>query len=238
MTGHNSILWVNGFAGSGKSVLCSTAIQTVQQHRRQHSRVGIAFFYFTFNDESKQDNSSVLRALLLQLSAQLQDDHADLRRLYNSYKSSTPPIGALMIYLECLMNRFDEVFIVLDALDESPRHGPRGKVLDVLEEMRRWGLQGLHLLLTSRNEPDIQESLELSANEQIQMQNSETSPTSFQVGLKRVEYFDDGQNTVNRSRRHYADVREGCTYTTHGLLTTIRRLQLTCTSGSDGLNVN
>ncbi|MCJ1455393.1 hypothetical protein MMC28_005748 [Mycoblastus sanguinarius] len=86
----NSIMWLNGFAGSGKSVLCSTAIQFALRHRRSDSNVGIAFFYFTFNDELKQDVSAMLRALLLQLSSQLQDGHADLTRLHDSYKASTP----------------------------------------------------------------------------------------------------------------------------------------------------
>ncbi len=56
-------MWLNGFAGSGKSVLCSTAIQFALRHRRSDPNVGIAFFYFTFNDESKQDVSAMLRAL-------------------------------------------------------------------------------------------------------------------------------------------------------------------------------
>ena len=63
LTEENSIMWLNGFAGSGKSVLCSTAIQFALRHRRSDPNVGIAFFYFTFNDESKQDVSAMLRAL-------------------------------------------------------------------------------------------------------------------------------------------------------------------------------
>ena len=48
-------MWLNGFAGSGKSVLCSTAIQFALRYRKSDPKVGIAFFYFTFNDESKQE---------------------------------------------------------------------------------------------------------------------------------------------------------------------------------------
>lgn len=58
----NSFLWVNGFAGSGKSVLSSTAIQFAFRHRGSNPQIGIAFFYFTFNDNSKQDESAMLRA--------------------------------------------------------------------------------------------------------------------------------------------------------------------------------
>ena len=168
----NSVLWLNGFAGSGKSVLCSTAIQSVLRHRKSDSRIGIAFFYFTFNDESKRDESGMLRALLLQLSTQLRDGHADLVRLYNSYQTSTAPSRVLIEHLRFLIERFNHVYIMLDALDESPRDGPRGHVLDALETMRGWALQGLHLFVTSRDERDIHEFFDLSTTQKVAMQNA------------------------------------------------------------------
>jgi hypothetical protein len=61
----SSFLWLNGFAGCGKSVLSSTIIQHTLHHRRSNPSTGIAFFYFTFNDESKQNTSAMLRALIL-----------------------------------------------------------------------------------------------------------------------------------------------------------------------------
>ena len=172
LTEENSIMWLNGFAGSGKSVLCSTAIQFALRHRRSDPKVGIAFFYFTFNDESKQDVSAMLRALLLQLSSQLRDGHADLTRLHESYKAGTPPLPVLIEHLQRLIQRFHQVYIMLDALDESPRNGSRVYVLNALEAMRDWGVQGLHLFVTSRDEPDIRDSLDISATQQVTMQNA------------------------------------------------------------------
>ena len=167
----NSVVWLHGFAGSGKSVLCSTAIQSVLRHRRSDPRIGIAFFYFTFKNESKQDESAMLRALLLQLSTQLYDGHADLFKLYKSYQTSTAPSRVLIEYLQFLIERFQHVYIMLDALDESPRDGPRGHVLDALETMRGWTLKGLHLFVTSRDERDIHEFFDLSDSQKIAMQN-------------------------------------------------------------------
>lgn len=165
-------MWLNGFAGSGKSVLCSTAIQFALRHWRSDPNIGIAFFYFTFNDESKQDVSALLRALLLQLSSQLQDGHTDLTRLHDAYRAGTPPPLVLIEHLRRLIQRFHQVYIMLDALDESPRNGPRQGVLDALEAMRTWCAQGLHLFVTSRDEPDIRDSLDLSATQQVIMQNA------------------------------------------------------------------
>ncbi len=168
----NSFLWMNGFAGSGKSVLSSTAIKYVFRHRRSDPHIGIAFFYFTFNDESKQGVSAMLRALLLQLCGQLQDGPSDLTSLYNSYEPGLPPSSVLTDHLRRLIQRFRHVYIVLDALDESPRSGAQEHVLETLEMMRKWSLQGLHLLATSRDEPDIRQSLEPSSNQEVKMGNA------------------------------------------------------------------
>ncbi|KAL9105023.1 MAG: hypothetical protein Q9163_000120 [Psora crenata] len=173
LTEGNSIVWLRGFAGSGKSVLCSTAIQSVLRHRGSDRGIGIAFFYFTFNDDSKQDASSMIRALLLQLSSQLKGGHADLTRLHNSYRAGIPPTPVLLEYLRRLIQRFRDVYILLDALDESPRTGPREHVLDALDTMRTWGVQSLHLFVTSRDEPDIRETLALPTTQQVIMQNRE-----------------------------------------------------------------
>ena len=171
LTEENSFLWLNGFAGSGKTVLSSTTIQFAFRHRGSNPQIGIAFFYFAFNDESKQDESAMLRALLMQLSGQLQDGNLDLTRLHDSYKTGIPPSSVLTGYLRRLIQRFHHVYIVLDALDESPRLGAREHVLDTIEVMQKWSLPGLHLLVTSRDEPDIRNSLDLSLDQEVKMRN-------------------------------------------------------------------
>jgi ankyrin repeat protein len=171
LTGRNSFLWLSGFAGSGKSVLCSTAIQHIFRHRKSDPRIGIGFFYFTFNDESKKDESAMLRALLLQLSNQRQDGYKDLTSLCESYSAGTPPPYVLLDCLRRLIQRFDQVYLMLDALDESPRNGPRERVLDVLEEIKRWGQDSVHLLVTSRDHWDIRESLNPTSIQQVTMRN-------------------------------------------------------------------
>jgi hypothetical protein len=116
----SSFLWVNGFAGCGKSVLSSTIIQKTLHHRKSNPSTGIAFFYFTFNDDSKQNTSAMLRALILQLVSQLQHQGRDttiLQQFYKSYHGVTPPDYALLDCLRQLVDKFDHVYIILDALD-------------------------------------------------------------------------------------------------------------------------
>lgn len=158
----NSFLWLNGFAGCGKSVLCSTAIQ--HTFRRQHIEVGntvaLAFFFFTFNDESKQDASAALRALLLQLCGQVHGLETDIASLKDSYNYGTPPVPTLLEHLRSAISRCRHVYILLDALDESPSEKARPEVLSMISAVRQWQLPGLHLLVTSRDNPDIRDHLE------------------------------------------------------------------------------
>jgi ankyrin repeat domain-containing protein 50 len=175
-----SFLWLNGFAGCGKSVLCSTAIQYTLRHRRSSPRIGIAFFFFTFSDDSKQDASAMLRALALQLSSQLNDNHTLLSRLYDRYRNATPPDQDLEDCMHQLVQGFEHVYIILDALDESPRnkHGKnlRRRVLEALVIIRKWSEPGLHLLVTSREETDIRatfrDDLHTLPDEIVSMKNT------------------------------------------------------------------
>ena len=168
----NSFLWLNGFAGCGKSVLCSTAIQYSFRHKPVNQNTGIAFFYFTFNDDSKQNESAMLRALLLQLSGQLSDSKTGLISLYDSNRTAVPSPAVLIAHLQNLIQKFDQVYILLDALDESPLYTQRSQVLDAIKKMRNWGFSGLHLLITSRDEHDIRESLSPAGNDEIVMKNA------------------------------------------------------------------
>jgi len=108
----------------------------------------------------------MLRALILQLSTQLKDS-GPLSRLRDSYHNTNPPDHVLADHLRQLIRMFDHVYILLDALDESPRGKHRGHVLQALVDLRGWSEAGLHLLVTSRNETDIRDVLrdELNASD-------------------------------------------------------------------------
>ena len=92
------------------------------------------------------------------------------------------------------------MYIVLDALDESPRNGPREYVLDALEVMRNWAVQGLYLFVTSRDEPDIRDSLDISATQKVTMQN---------VGIdKDIADFISGRFDADRRLRKLLPYRD------------------------------
>jgi ankyrin repeat domain-containing protein 50 len=83
---------MHGRPGCGKTVLSSTVIEHTLRHRRNNTDIDIAFHHFTFSENSKQYVSGLLRALLLQLSNQLENGDATLTQLTKTYKAGEPPI--------------------------------------------------------------------------------------------------------------------------------------------------
>jgi hypothetical protein len=67
----------------------------------------------------------------------------------------------------------NETFLVIDALDEVPFGPQRDRVLDILTELSALNLPHLHILVTSRDQPDIREALiSNSACKSVSMNNS------------------------------------------------------------------
>ncbi|KAJ5463656.1 hypothetical protein N7475_008600 [Penicillium sp. IBT 31633x] len=108
----NSYQFTGWLIGCGMSVLSSTAIQHTFHKIKHRQDVEIAFFYFPFANEAKQDVNDMLRTLLLQLSS-----------------SGTPIVEVLLNLLHQFGQRFCDIFILFDALDESPLGNKRQDVL-------------------------------------------------------------------------------------------------------------
>ncbi|KAK6384107.1 hypothetical protein LTR65_009866 [Meristemomyces frigidus] len=161
----SSFLWIHGFAGCGKSVLCSTAIDQAWRRSNQIPGSAVACFFFTFTDASKQNDSAMLRALLLQLSEQIVGVEDDLKQLKKTLRNASAPVSTLIEYIQQAVTRVapdGHVYLLLDALDECPAGGQRSGVLSAIDTLRRRCLPNLHILVTSRDLPDIRRRLNAS----------------------------------------------------------------------------
>ena len=203
----DSFLWLNGFAGCGKSVLSSTVIQHTLRRSRNNHATGIAFYYFTFREEAKQDVGGMLRALLLQLSNQIPDGDAILCDLENRYEKRLPPAPALLSNLQGMCQRFDNVYIILDALDECPRGEKQSELMDVLVEIRKSLNRGFHLLVTSRDEPDIREALGTAPHEEIRMKNAGVDKDIAAYVSSKL----DNDRTLRKWSAYHEKIREALT---------------------------
>jgi hypothetical protein len=74
------------------------------------------------------------------------------------------------------MKDLEDVFIVIDALDECAKGGEREELLALIEEIHAWSLLNIHLLVTSRPEPDIKAVLmPLVESQAISIQGSQVA---------------------------------------------------------------
>jgi hypothetical protein len=117
------------------------------------------YFYCDFRDSKKQALDGILRSLLIQLLNQSRDIPSAVKSLYDNCYPGQPPKPALKNALKDILATFSSMFLILDALDECSGK-ERTSLLDFIIEMHNeWHLEGLHLLVTSRPEHDIEKNL-------------------------------------------------------------------------------
>jgi hypothetical protein len=132
----------------------------LKNYSNSESDCTVAYYYFDFNDAHKQDVTALLSSIIGQLSNKLVDLPEQLKELHGRYLGQQrATLRELKPVLFETMRSLNDVFIILDALDECSAQGnKREQLLEILKEIKV--STNLHLLVTSRPEPDIKESLE------------------------------------------------------------------------------
>ncbi|MCJ1394682.1 hypothetical protein MMC18_007562, partial [Xylographa bjoerkii] len=115
-----SLLWLHGIPGCGKTVLASTLIEDVLKFSQYTPSSTVACFYFDFNDSEKQQHEKMPRSLITQLTMQTSTTHEPLWSLYFGCNDGKlqPTVEALLVTLCKMAEKFEDVFLVFDALDE------------------------------------------------------------------------------------------------------------------------
>jgi hypothetical protein len=144
------------------SSLSSTIIEDVKamQEARQAS---MGYFYFDFQDASKQHRHDLVTSLLFQLSARSVPRCGILSRLHADHDGGTqqPTDQELTNCLKKMLTLPDQppIYLIIDALDESPDTSgipsPREEVLQLITELVELRLPDLHICVTGRPEGDI-----------------------------------------------------------------------------------
>lgn len=120
--------------------------------------MGVAYFFFDFNDPEKQLPEKMIRSILKQLSVQCPETPHVLSMLFSSCEDTDrPPIlNELLEVLRQVLRSFYNVYIVLDALDECSN---RQDLLEYLGRLLSWNAEHLRILVSSRPERAIEEGI-------------------------------------------------------------------------------
>lgn len=153
-----SLLWLYGTVGCGKTILSSNVVEDLSRQSENDQDMAVAYFYFKMDDGSKRDPTNMLRSVIKQLFESSKSHSDALESLYEQQKTQSSTTDTeLLSVLRAMASTFDNVYVILDALDECR---DRSTLFDHLEEMGQWQDINIHLLLTSRDERDIAEAIE------------------------------------------------------------------------------
>ncbi len=140
----------------------STIIDHLQANCLEERKSALAYYYFDFNEPTKQKAANFLSSVIAQLCFQCSVLPDGVRRVYQRCNdgNQTPTWKDLLTALKGSVERFEDVFIVADAVDECPKdNNEREDLLKILKCIHGWANSSLHLLTTSRREIDIESAL-------------------------------------------------------------------------------
>ncbi|MCJ1426586.1 hypothetical protein MMC29_004489 [Sticta canariensis] len=144
----DSILWMTGIPGAGKSILSSLIIENL---RIRNDR--ITLYYFCGQSSAKDSCGIVLRTLANQLVRENRDLAPLIHQCYLQ-KGSTTSHPAMKKMLKDVLSTVKPTRIVLDGVDECD-YRVQKDVLSSLIELQKHAGENLKILVSSRETPEI-----------------------------------------------------------------------------------
>ena len=130
----------------------------------------LLYFYFDFQDPTKQTSGQLIRSLISQGLAQIPVIPLPLKNLYNQCSQGTmqPTLESLIVTFHAFLLRLDDTYVIIDAMDECT---DRETMLNMITQILSWKTN-VRILATSRKEEDIYESLQSLTTQQISIESS------------------------------------------------------------------
>ncbi|KAI1350231.1 ankyrin repeat protein [Xylaria sp. FL0043] len=147
-------LFCHGIPGGGKTIVTSAVIKEL--HYRRDNTIGIAYFYFSYDQKyHEREPLDIFRCLLKQLSEGLVPVPDVVKSFYNKHKGRTvPSLREVMETFQSVAKLYRRSFIVIDALDECP--ASEGHRMKFIKQIKEFQIQTrTNILLTSRDIPEI-----------------------------------------------------------------------------------
>lgn len=171
LSAETPFIWLNGDVGCGKSILCSSIVDKLQQAGGQACTT--AYFYFSWDSSESHDLGTVLGCILAQLASdsrflprlEILKQEGDRRVLNRDdmFKALLEGLSSASSgSSQGPSNHTDvtaPIVLVLDALDEIPFGTQRDAILDFLKDLSAARLACLRIIVTSRRDIDIEERL-------------------------------------------------------------------------------
>ncbi|KAF2176092.1 hypothetical protein K469DRAFT_608330, partial [Zopfia rhizophila CBS 207.26] len=150
-------LWLQGIPGAGKTILCSTIIDHMQDKCRQDPSARVVYYYFDFTDKKQQTLASFLKSIIYQLASVEEIISESVVALYNQHGGlQEPKSDELLVVLMSELALPRRIYLLIDALDECSKD-ERQKFFNGF--LKHSLATHLNILITSRKEPDIKAAI-------------------------------------------------------------------------------
>ncbi|KAF5677114.1 hypothetical protein FCIRC_6841 [Fusarium circinatum] len=118
---NGSLVWLNGIAGGGKTILAGLVIQEALS--RSSPEVGVAFFFCDYKNTESLIPTKILGAIASQLALQNDGSFEHLEEYFKKLcpsraLSKEPEVAGLRDTIANMVKTFREVLIIVDGLDE------------------------------------------------------------------------------------------------------------------------
>ncbi|EMT72718.1 Ankyrin-3 [Fusarium odoratissimum] len=153
-----SLLWINGPAGFGKTVLSAHIV-----HRLSEALdTPVAHFFFTSDHESRDDPFAALRSWQCQVAAKNNDAFECIRGVWESDSSEKASRRTIVDLFKQVITAAPGCVFIADGLDECSQLGNGDTSVARLLRDIMYSIHdaNVRLLLISRDEPEIRETLE------------------------------------------------------------------------------
>ncbi|TGO18306.1 hypothetical protein BPAE_0389g00020 [Botrytis paeoniae] len=159
INGDNLNIWL-------KTDNSSTVIEHIRQLCIQQTNVIVAYWYIKFDNSTTQNVSNIIRSWIGDICSNRRDTPRTLKDAYAycNYGQQQPTIKNLLKILKSVIVGLQDVYLVVDALDEYPKR-ERNALMKIVKEIHQWNIDSIHIFVTSRAEDDIRVHL-TNMNEQ------------------------------------------------------------------------
>ncbi|CEJ61392.1 hypothetical protein PMG11_09927 [Penicillium brasilianum] len=182
----NTLLWLHGTQGSGKSCLTSTVIDEIMKASQSNDMHSLAYFYCSRDtaEPERAKPQSILACIARQLSRRSQTQSIAPPTLALYYKLHSvdgskrkPTMAELCSLIRELTELYDRSMIVVDALDECDVV-TRWELVEALESITE-SASLVKIFVSSREEGDLRLSLQTHSGLQVTSLENEDDIRKF-----------------------------------------------------------
>ena len=139
------MLWCPGIPGAGKTFLASIVVEHLKRTQKEKN-MAVLVIYCGYNEAKSQSIDNLVAALIKQILQIRPNVSNELKELYKSHSRTDvfPSLQDLIKILRTELTKFDNCFIIVDALDEILDESKRLLLLETLTHGK------VSILVTSR----------------------------------------------------------------------------------------